>query len=46
MFVDFFFSFNPNRVMGINGGYFRQSAGYVLTTSCPISHVFPSENAA
>ena len=21
-FVDFFFSFNPNRVMGINGGYF------------------------
>ena len=22
MFVDIFFSFNPNRVLGINGGYF------------------------
>ena len=22
IFVDIFFSFNPNRVMGINGGYF------------------------
>ena len=22
MFVHIFFSFNPNRVMGINGGYF------------------------
>ena len=30
IFVDIFFSFIPNRVMGINGGYFPAIAGYVL----------------